>query len=316
MTVRGESHTVEVSLHVVGPHRSSPLLGKGSGKEMLRIISTYLYVNQKLSTSLLAEFEGAGMDGVEIFCDRTHFDYRALEQVRSLGSWFSHHRLKLHSLHSPTSRDFTQQRESHTPISISDPERVRRLDAVDEIKRALEFAERVPFRYLVQHLGTSRDEADPRRYDAAFSSLEHLSVFARQRGVTIALENTPGTLATPDALRAFVAQTRLSDLRFCFDAGHAHLQDGVEGSFEVMRDLVVTAHLHDNHGEKDEHLLPFEGTINWPAALKSLAQAPSAPQGLPLVLELKDSGARSIPLDEMQAVFSRFEESAAAAKAG
>ncbi len=282
---------------------------------MLRVISTYLYVNQKLSPSLFSEFEAAGVDAVEIFCDRAHFDYRVAESVRELELWFGDHRLKLHSMHSPTSRDFTQRRESHTPISISDPERVRRLDAVDEIKRALEVAERIPFKYLVQHLGSSREEANPRRYDAAFNSLEHLVMFAKQRGVTIALENTPGELAAPQALRSFITNTRLTDLRLCFDTGHAHMEEGVERSFEVMRDLVVTTHLHDNHGEKDEHLPPFAGSIDWPGTMKALSHAPAAPQGLPMVLELKDSGARAIPLDEMKVVFRKFEETAAA-KAG
>lgn len=279
---------------------------------MQRVISTYLYVNQKLSATLLAGFEHAAMDGVEIFCDRGHFDYRSAEEVRSLASWFSEHRLKLYSLHSPTSRDFSSRRESRTPISISDPERVRRLDAVDEVKRALEVAERIPFQVLVQHIGASREEADPRRYDAAFNSLEHLGMFARQRGVTIALENTPGGLGAPEALRNFLQETRLTDLRMCFDTGHAHMEDGVERSFEVMRDLVITTHLHDNKGEKDEHLPPYEGSIDWPAALKALRQAPAIAGGLPMVLELKDSGARAIPLDEMRNVFARFEETASA----
>ena len=136
-------------------------------------------------------------------------------------------------------------------------------------------------------------------------------MFAKQRGVTIALENTPGELATPAALRQFVTETRLTDLRLCFDAGHAHMEDGVERSYEVMRDLVVTTHLHDNKGQKDEHLPPYEGTIDWPAALALLESAPSAPSGLPMVMELKDSGARAIPLNDIRAVFARFEETAA-----
>ena len=106
-------------------------------------------------------------------------------------------------------------------------------------------------------MGSSRDAADPRRFDAAFSSLEHLRIFAKQRGVTIALENTPGELATPANLRQFITDTRLTDLRLCFDIGHAHLGDGVLPSLETMRELVVTAHIHDNHGDKDEHLPPL-----------------------------------------------------------
>lgn len=270
---------------------------------MQRVLSTYLFVHQKLTTALLADLERAGFSEVEIFCGHDHFDYRAREVIQEFAVWFAEHALKLHSLHAPTSRDFAPSRESGVPISISDPERVRRLDAVDEIKRALEVAETIPFRYLVQHLGASREEADARHHDAAFNSLEHLVVFAKQRGVTITLENTPGELGSPANLRRFIQDTRLHDLRLCFDTGHAHLEDGVEKSFQAMRDLVVTTHLHDNRGEKDEHLLPYEGTIDWNAALKALRVAPAAPGGLPLVLELRENPGQPRPLAHVAGVF-------------
>lgn len=277
---------------------------------MQRALSTNLFKSQPLTAALLADIERAGIAQVEIWCSHEHFDYRSGPAVRELADWFQEHKLALLALHAPTSRDIAPTRESGTPISISDTERVRRLDAVDEIKRALEVAESIPCRYLVQHLGASREAADPRRYDAAFNSLEHLVVFAKQRGVTIALENTPGELASPSNLRHFIQDTRLHDVRLCFDTGHAHMEDGVEASFEVMRDLVVTAHVHDNHGEKDEHLLPFEGTIDWSAALKLLAGAPAAPGGLPMVVELTSGHPRS--LEQVVAVFERLENARAA----
>jgi len=226
----------------------------------------------------------------------------------------------VHSIHAPTDRDLSPGRESGAPISICDLERLRRLDAVDEIKRALDVAEVIPFRYLVQHLGTSRESPDPRKWDAAFSSLEHLVVFAKQRGVTIALENTPGELATPANLRHFVEETRLHDLRLCFDTGHAHMDEGVQRSFETMRELVVTTHVHDNHGEKDEHLLPYEGSINWEATLKALA-APVA-GGLPIVLELREQTTQAehtsvaSGLQAAKGVFERFEQALTRTSAG
>jgi sugar phosphate isomerase/epimerase len=173
-------------------------------------------------------------------------------------------------------------------------------------------ADRIPFRYLVQHLGASREDADPRRYDAAFNSLEHLVVFAKQRGVTIALENTPGELGSPTSLRHFVQDTRLHDLRMCFDTGHAHMENGIEQSYEAMRDLVVTTHIHDNRGEKDEHLLPYEGTIDWNAALKTMSTAPAAPGGLPFTLELKETAGQPHSLQQIAAVFEKFESARAA----
>ena len=274
---------------------------------MLRVLSTYLFTGQKLTAGILAEIERAGIPAVELFCARPHFEYRSAEVVRELKEWFAEHALKVHSVHSPTSRDQSEQRESTAPIAIAEPERVRRLDAVDEVKRALEVAEQIPFRYLVQHLG-GREPMDERRRDAAFNSLEHLVSFAKQRGVTIALENTPGELATPANLRHFIEDTRLHDLRLCFDTGHAHMEEGVERSYETMRDLVVTTHLHDNHGEKDEHLLPFAGSIDWDATLKGFAHAPAADNKLPIVLELKDSAVGGVHEHNIAAVLNQVRE--------
>jgi sugar phosphate isomerase/epimerase len=271
---------------------------------MRRILSTYRYVHQPMTREMLQGIAQAGIRSIEVFCSSSHFSYRSPEALRELAGALGEYGIELHSLHSPTERNTSPGRDSGIPISISETERVRRVDAVDEVKRAIDVAETVPFRYLVQHLGTGRQEADPRKYDAAFSSLEHLSLFARQRGVTIAVENTPNELGSPASLVQFVKDTRL-DLRFCFDIGHAHLDSGVAESFELMRGRVVTTHIHDNHGEKDEHLLPYSGTIDWDAALTAFA---GAPEPLPLVLELKDQPGGAPALDQIRAAFDKLEE--------
>ncbi|HEY1865816.1 MAG TPA: sugar phosphate isomerase/epimerase family protein, partial [Candidatus Acidoferrales bacterium] len=262
---------------------------------MPRTLSTYLFVKRKLTPGLVADIARFRVEALELFCARPHFDYRSSEVVRELAAVLRDHSLAVHSVHAPAERDFSQTRESGAPLSICDLERSRRLEAVDEIKRALDVAEEIPFRFLVQHFGSSREDVDPRRFDAAFSSLEHLNLFAKQRGVTIALENTPGDLATPAHLRQFIADTRLIDLRFCFDTGHAHLADGVPASLEAMRELTVTSHIHDNHGDKDEHLLPYQGTIGWKSALASLAvvqaHAPGVAAGVPTTHSGIHSGA-------------------------
>ena len=275
---------------------------------MTRTLSTYLFVKRRLTPALLMDIARHGMSAVEIFCARAHFNYHSLDVVRETANALRDHNLKLHALHAPAERDFNPMHESSAPLSICDPERVRRLEAVDEIKRALDVAEFMPFRYLVQHIGSSRDTADERRFDAAFSSLEHLHIFAKERGVTLALENTPGELATPAHLRQLIIGTRLTDLRLCFDIGHAHIGDGVLASLEPMREFLATSHIHDNHGLKDEHLLPYEGTIEWKSAL------PALPPELPLVFELKEKPAyadpapSSVALSAARSVFDRMEQ--------
>ena len=258
---------------------------------MQRILSTYMFVSRRLTTELLGQISEAGFEALEIFATRSHFDYTTKPEMQAMASALSQHGLALASLHAPTSRDLSATREGGTPLSICEVERVRRIEAMDELKRVIDVAEDLPYSRLILHMGGSRETADPRKRDAAFSSLEHLVLHAHHAGVTIAVENTTSEMGDPAYLRAFVDETRLTGLRFNFDIGHAFLADGpeserIEKGFAPLRELAVSAHIHDNHGEKDEHLPPYDGSIDWESVVKALKSAPET--NLPLTLELKE----------------------------
>ncbi|MGB7435395.1 MAG: sugar phosphate isomerase/epimerase family protein [Candidatus Acidiferrum sp.] len=265
---------------------------------MQRILSTYLFVSKKLTRELLAQIHSSGFEAVEIFAARSHFDYATKEEVRRIAQALADNHLTLNSLHAPNSRDVSVNREGGSPLSVTEVERVRRVEAMDELKRVIDVAEDLPYSRLILHMGGSRETADPRKRDAAFSSLEHLSLHAKHVGVTICLENTTSEMGAPAYLRSFVDETRLTALRFNFDIGHAHLSDAPEDeriaqAFEPMKDLIASAHIHDNHGEKDEHLPPYDGTIDWPSSLKLLCSVPNSP--LPFTLELKEKVGSDAP---------------------
>jgi len=275
---------------------------------MQRLLSTYLFISKKLTPELLRQIAEAGFEGLEIFCTRSHFEYSLKAEIRAMACTLEAQRLHLVSLHAPTSRDLSAMRESGTPLSICEVERVRRIEAMDELKRVIDVADDLPYERLIVHMGGSRETADPRKRDAAFSSLEHLILHARHAGVTICVENTLSEMGQPDYLRTFVDETRLTGLRFNFDIGHAHLtelpeDERIEKSFAPLRDLVASVHLHDNHGEKDEHLPPFDGSIEWPDSVKTLQSAPLP--SLPLVLELKEKAGPEAPSAHEQLAAAR-----------
>jgi sugar phosphate isomerase/epimerase len=273
---------------------------------MQRILSTYLFVSKKLTPELLGQIQDAGFQGVEIFATRSHFDYSTRSDARTIAQVLADRRLQCASFHAPTSRDLSVNREGGTPLSITEVERVRRIEAMDELKRVLDVAEDLPFTRLILHMGGSRETADPRKRDAAFSSLEHLTLHAKHLGVTVCIENTTSEMGAPTYLRSFVDETRLTGLRFNFDVGHAHLSEGpvaerIARSFGPLRDLIASAHVHDNHGEKDEHLPPYDGTIDWPEAVRLLQS--TRENELPLTLELKEKTGPDAPslLDQLSA---------------
>jgi len=283
---------------------------------MQRILSTYQFISRKLTPELLGQISAAGFQGVEIFASRGHFDYNSKTEARAMAGALSANHLFLSSLHAPTSRDISATREGGTPISICEVERVRRIEAMDELKRAIDVSEDLPYPRMVLHMGGPRETSDPRKRDAAFSSLEHLMLHAHHAGVVLSLENTTSEMGDPQYLRSFVDETRLTGLRFNFDIGHAHLADGpqderIANSFAPMRELIAGVHLHDNHGEKDEHLAPYDGTIDWPAAISLLKTVPAA--NLPITLELKEKTAPDAPsaaeqLDAARQALDKFEE--------
>lgn len=283
---------------------------------MQRILSTYLFVSKRLTPEWLAQIHNAGFQAIEIFASRSHFDYATKAEVRTIAQALADNRIHLNSLHAPTSRDISVNREGGSPLSVTEVERVRRIEAMDELKRVIDVTEDLPFSRMILHMGGTRETADPRKRDAAFSSLEHLTLHARHAGVTICVENTNTEMGEPSYLRSFIDETRLTGLRINFDIGHAHLTDGPEPeriakSFAALRELIVSAHIHDNHGEKDEHLPPFEGSIDWLSALKLLRSTPAG--DLPLTLELKERTGPDAPslLDQLSAAaksLDRLEE--------
>jgi len=274
---------------------------------MNRVLSTHLFVNHRLSIAWLEHVRQAGIPEVEIFCARQHLDCRNRAQITELGHWFRESELKLHSLHSPMYTDEIWGRSGpHAVITITEPVKGQRLQMVDEIKRALEVAETIPYRYLIQHIGVLGEEYSDRKLDAAFAALEELSIFARQRGVEILLENIPNGLSSAERLRHFLEATHL-DLGFVFDVGHANLGEGVGPAFEIMKDRIRSTHVHDNDGKADKHLFPFlgkGGTVDWKQTMGLLR---SRDNQFPLLLELKEVEGMPHPLDRVNEVFDRLE---------
>ena len=273
---------------------------------MQRALSTHLFVNHRLTTVWLERVWQAGIPLVELFCAQQHLDYRNKAQISELGHWFRDAELKLHSLHSPMFSDDVWGRSGpNAVVSITEPVKARRIQAVDEVKRAIEIAESVPFGYLVQHLGVTGEEYDERKIDAAFSSLEEICLFARHRGVEVLLENTPNALASAEKLLLFFEVTHL-DLNVCFDVGHAHMRGSIENEFRMLKPRIRSSHIHDNNGKEDLHLFPEAegGSIEWATAMRVLR---SAGQEFPLMLELREVAEMAHPLDEVNRVFERLE---------
>jgi sugar phosphate isomerase/epimerase len=274
---------------------------------MNHALSTHFIVNHRLTTSWLDRIRSAGITQVEIFCGKQHVDWENRAQIMELQHWFSDADLKLHALHAPMYTDEVWGRTGpNSLINICETLKGRRMEMVDHIKRTLEIAEYIPCKYLIQHLGVSGEEYDEHKLDAAFSSLDEIVVFGKQRGVSVLLENIPNGMSSAERLVGFLQMTHLN-LGFCFDVGHAHMNEGIEPAFEIMKERIRSTHIHDNDGKDDKHVFPMVadgGTIDWK---KTMALLRSREQQYPLLLELKENPEFKHPLETVQEIFERLE---------
>ena len=266
-------------------------------------LSTYLYANERLSSSILDRILGARFQTIELFAARQHFDYTDRNHVRDIAQWFLDHEVMLHSVHAPLYGDADWGRSGGLAVSIAHAERRLRIDSMDEIRRSLDIAEYLPFRFLIVHMGLDDEAYDLRKLDAAMTSLEHLKVSAKELGVQLLLENVPNELGTPERLVQFLEYSRLN-VKVCLDTGHAHLQRSLYSAMEILGSHVASTHVHDNQGEKDEHLLPFQGSIDWPEAVRSLRKGKGQ---FSLVLEVSDNDHKTV-LGRLRDVVQRLEE--------
>jgi sugar phosphate isomerase/epimerase len=244
---------------------------------MLRVLSTHLFLKQRLHPGLLELAARSGAQAVEIFAARQHFDYTSREHRTELANWFRSNPLEPFSMHAPLFPDREMGRAGAPAVNLLHPDKARRIDAMDEIKRALESAEQIQFRNLILHLGERDDGWSLRSIEHAIAALEHLGAFARPLGVRLLVENLTSEPTTPAHLLTILEMGHLDQVGVCLDLGHAHLTVGIEEAIATLGQHIASVHVHDNDGLKDEHLWPGDGTIAWAFTAGALKALPSAP---------------------------------------
>ncbi len=182
----------------------------------------------------------------------------------------------------------------HLPFAAEDDiasfyETVRRR-AVDNMLRHMERAALLGCRVVIQHPSTSRYDAGLEGLDnylrQASRSLETLLPRAGELGLKIAVENmlpgettaagTPGERfgSRPEHLARLAAQLPHPALGFCLDTGHALVAGspaGAHGFFAAMQPRLVAFHLADNAGDRDSHLAPGHGLVDWHTLFRAVA---------------------------------------------
>jgi len=269
-------------------------------------ISTHLFHDQRLSREHLALIAAHGFEAVEVFATRSHFDYHDPSAIKELSGRLNETWLALHAFHAPIVESMHGGDKWGATISNAVGDTAQRQAAVREVDLALNIAREITTDVLVVHLGTPTVQGGENNRTAAFRSVEDICRLAEPVAIKVALETIPNPLSDAASLVTMLER----DLDFpqtgiCLDFGHAFLMGDVVDAIEAVAEHLVTTHVHDNNGKKDEHLAPFDGRINWDIALMTMQKV--GYDGTYL-MELANLSTPAEVLQKAQAARKKFEK--------
>jgi len=184
------------------------------------------------------------------WCHQWNTDFLyARSEVEQIAVWLKEYNLALLDLHGSTGpeKDWVAVEE------------YRRQAGVELVLNRLEMTARLGGEVVILHAGiaTCPDGTVP-AWDTLRKSLDELEPYARKLGVRIAIENGDWPIIQ-DILVAYPPDY----IGLCYDSGHGNL-DGIGlDKLRLLKDRLISIHLHDNNGATDQHRLPLTGTVDW-----------------------------------------------------
>ena len=204
------------------------------------------------------------------------------------------------------------------PVFDSTPE--ERAERLEKMTRSIHGAAILEAKYWVIHpimpFGT-KDLLTDHVSEARQINLEFmykLLQIGKREGVTVCLENMPYTdlsISSPTSVAEFVREMNDPYFAMCLDTGHANKKtDWLTPANTVRKysDIVKVLHVHDNRGSRDEHLLPFFGTVDWLDLSKALHET-----GFNGVFSLECAPSAALPHDILEDMYLIYFRTAKAA---
>ncbi len=181
----------------------------------------------------------------------TDFIYNECE-ISQIKRWLSDFNLNLLDLHGSKGKEKNW-------VSTYEYER---LAGVELVKNRIDMTSRLGSDVVIMHTG------DIELLPQLYKSLDEVHSFAMERNVRIALEN--GDL---ELIQRVFSDYSADYVGLCYDSGHGNMKPGSLSQLQLMKDRLISVHLHDNDGVTDQHKIPFSGTLNWQKLMSIISES-------------------------------------------
>ncbi|MBY5700973.1 sugar phosphate isomerase/epimerase family protein [Rhizobium leguminosarum] len=198
--------------------------------------------------------------------------------------------LKVHSVHGSNGRNPITEigHKNPGPFAMEtrkdflSPHEWQRRSGVELLRNRVDLAAAFQSPNIVLHIDINDNvfgsaTAERAFFDPLYQSLDEIRPYCVEKGVQIAAE----TLLCANAQNFLNLYERLfarygkEFIGVCFDCGHWELiEPGKLSVLERFADRLIATHIHDNFGAMDNHLLPFDGRLDWQTIASAIAATP------------------------------------------
>ena len=234
-------------------------------------LSAHLFAYEALRFGHLKEAAEAGFGKIELWAMTPNFDVGDEAKIKALKVWMNDLSLSVSTFHAPFYADLSEARKGRW-LSLADPDADARAEALQKTTSALRAFRPLGARVAVLHPSAPGKAGDGDTCEALEESITRLLPLAEETDAVLALENIPSALGRAEPLAGFVSRIDHPRLRICIDTGHALITEGdkTQKAVERLAPMCIAAHLHDNDGRNDAHLIPGEGAFEWPSFFAAL----------------------------------------------
>jgi sugar phosphate isomerase/epimerase len=239
---------------------------------MFKVLSARAVGQHSLDVPTLEKVMRAGADGIEVKAFSAENQEAVEEHLRELARWFAANPLKPWGIRAPRFIGEVSEYGGGLPVSLLNPEKSRRIESMDAVKRAVDSAYMIPFTYLVLPLAGQEDAWSAEIVDHAITVLEHLGAFASQLGMKLLLESNANEVGRPDKLLEIFTAGRFRNISIALDTAEASLAPGLQNSFDALHGKLKAVYLSDlgTVGRS----WPGTGSVNWVTVRELLRALP------------------------------------------
>ena len=223
--------------------------------------STIPFKQKPLTSEVLETFRKASVESLELCDYHPNFAYEDVDFRAFLRRALHEMGFHLNSIH-------IHMKHRDPASDLANLDLTQRDKAVADHKQAVDLAAELGGCILVTHdiaIPEPDEKEGPEKLAAFVQNMGEVAEYAAAAGVRLALENMGrgGYTCEPERLLKLIENLGAPNVGVVIDVGHRNLAGDPVAALRTVGEHLITLHLHDNHGEQDEHLLPGRGNIAW-----------------------------------------------------